>query len=140
MGSRNRTVHNNDVSGVAAITGTSRHSGPAIYIDGNRANSFNIGIYGNNVHNNHADGIAVADEEPSRGSVSNIKIHDNTINSNSIQGINGGTGISVFPDVKGIEIYNNTVEKNVQAFDFDGRAIGISNLNVHDNKFTNSTY
>ncbi len=140
VGSRNGTVHNNDVSGVAAISGTSRHGGPAIYLDGNRANEFNIDVYSNNVHNNHADGIVVADEAPTIASVSNIKIHDNTITSNGTQGINGGIGIGILPDVKNVEIYNNTVDKNVQAFYFDGGTIGVNVLNVHNNKFTNSTY
>ena len=63
-GSRNGTIHSNTVTGVAQISGTNAgyNGGPAIYVEGSRADVFNIDIYNNIVYNNSADGIVIADE------------------------------------------------------------------------------
>ncbi len=143
VGSRNGSVHNNEVSGVAAITGRSRHGGAAIYIDGNRANESNIDIYSNYLHDNHADGISLADEVPNQGSVSNIKIHDNTVTNNGILGINGGQGVDIASDVSHVEIYHNKMDGNLQSFGVDGTAYGgtpATDINIHDNQFLNNKY
>lgn len=141
VGSRNGTVHDNEVSGSAEISGTSRHGGPAIYIDGNRADMFNIDVFRNNVHNNHADGISVADEDPSTGSVRNVRVHDNVISNNGTLGANGGQGISVYSTVDGLDIYNNVMRGNIEGFDV-GKNFGASpqNVSIHDNQFLDNRY
>ncbi|GAX41750.1 Parallel beta-helix repeat protein [Tolypothrix sp. NIES-4075] len=145
-GSRNGSVHNNSITGAALVEGTPRgyQGGPAIYLDGNRANSFNVDIYDNVVFNNTADGIVIADEVPSEGDVSNIRVYNNVVYGNGIQGMNGGQGIGVGSNVRNVEIVNNTVAKNVQAIVVDGTDY-IGGYKTHDilvrnNIFTDSTY
>ena len=67
VGSRNGTIHHNEVYGMAQRSGLAggsangaRNGGPGIYLDGNRAAMSNIQVYNNRVHSNKADAIAVA--------------------------------------------------------------------------------
>jgi hypothetical protein len=143
VGSRNGSVHDNEVSEVAAISGTSRHGGAAIYIDGSRANEFNIDIYNNNLHDNHADAISIADEISNQGSVSNIKVHNNTMSNNGTLGVNGGQAIDVASDVSGVDIYSNISNGNLTGFTIDGAAYGgspASGLKIHDNQFLGNKF
>ncbi|MEL6164648.1 MAG: right-handed parallel beta-helix repeat-containing protein, partial [Cyanobacteria bacterium J06628_3] len=70
-GSRNGSVHSNTVTGAAKVSGTpgGYNGGPAIYIDGNRSDTFNIDIYNNTVYENVSEGITIADEAPDQGDV-----------------------------------------------------------------------
>jgi Right handed beta helix region len=146
VGSRNGSVHNNQVSGVAKISGTPKgyKGGAAIYIDGNRADIFNIDIYNNTVFGNTADAIVIADEVPNQGDVSNIRVYNNVIYGNGLLGVNGGHGILVGRNVRNLEIVNNTIAKNVQAISIDG-AYYTGGYKPHDilvrnNIFADSTY
>ncbi|MEM7581378.1 MAG: right-handed parallel beta-helix repeat-containing protein [Cyanobacteria bacterium P01_A01_bin.80] len=122
VGSRNGSIHNNTVTGVASISGTPQgyNGGPAIYVDGNRADSFNIDIYNNLVYENNSEGIVIADEFPSIGDVKDIRVYNNVIYDNGILGVNAGAGIVVTSNVNDIEIINNTVVNNVQSIMIDG--------------------
>ena len=115
VGSRNGTVHDNEVEGAASISGlpSGYQGGPAIYLDGNRADMKNIEVFNNVVKNNTADGIVVADEEKGIGKVSGIKIYDNLVYGNGILGTNGGVGIGVNSNVADVEIRDNTLADNV---------------------------
>jgi Right handed beta helix region len=146
VGSRNGSVHDNVVTGQALVSGTSKgyNGGPAIYVDGNRASSFNINIYNNVVFGNTADGITIADENPQQGDVSNIRVYNNIVYGNGKQGSNGGRGITVTNNVRDVEIVNNTFAKNVQGIYIDGRdsagGFKTSNILVRNNIFANNTY
>ncbi|MGF1493573.1 MAG: right-handed parallel beta-helix repeat-containing protein [Microcoleaceae cyanobacterium] len=143
-GSRNGSIHNNIVTDVARISGTpgGYQGGPAIYLDGNRAQMSNIDVYNNVVYGNTATGIAVSDEEPLAGDVRDIRIFNNIIYDNGIQGINGGEGIFIASNVYDYEIFNNTVVGNVQSLVIDGSAgilgnEGTDNGTVANNIFAN---
>lgn len=145
-GSRNGSVHNNTVTGTAQVSGTSQgyRGGPAIYVDGNRANVFNIDIYNNTVHNNIANGINIADEYAKVGNVSDIRVYNNVVYDNGKKGINGGVGIGVGHNVTGVEIINNTFVGNVQAFSVGGNLpSGYAKVNdvlIRNNVFADSSY
>ena len=145
-GSRNGSVHDNTVTGQALVSGTPAgyNGGPAIYIEGNRANSFNIDVYNNVVFGNSADGIVIADEEPNQGDVFDIRVYNNIVYGNGLQGVNGGVGISVTSNVHNVEIVNNTVAKNVQAFYIDGSdftgGYKAYDILVRNNIFADSNY
>ncbi len=147
VGSRNGSVHNNSVTATALVSGTPRkgyNGGPAIYLDGNRANLFNIDIYNNVVFGNTADAILIADEVPSLGDVSGIRVYNNVIYGNGQNGINGGQGITVTSNVRNVEIVNNTVAKNVQAIYIDGSdytgGYKPHDILVRNNIIANNTY
>ena len=145
-GSRNGSIHHNTVTGAALVEGTPRgyNGGAAIYVDGNRANSFNIDVYNNVVFNNTADGIVIADESPNQGDVFDIRVYNNVVYGNGIQGVNGGQGITVTSNVRDVSIVNNTVAKNVQALVIDGSdytgGYKPRNILVRNNIFADSTY
>ncbi len=145
-GSRNGSIHDNVVTGVASISGTpgGYNGGPAIYVDGNRSDTFNIDIYNNLVYGNTADGIIVGDEEVNQGIVRDIRVFNNVVYGNGKQGVNGGVGIGVGSNVSNVEITNNTVVGNVQSLvvdksDFFGGATP-TNITVRNNVFANDTY
>ena len=123
VGTRNGSAHDNTITGQAQIEGTPQgvNGGAALYVDGSRANAFNISIYNNVVANNTADGIVIADESPTQGDVSDIRVYNNVVYGNGIKGVNGGEGITVTSNVHNVTIVNNTVDNNVQAFDIDGK-------------------
>ncbi|MEO1299030.1 MAG: right-handed parallel beta-helix repeat-containing protein [Cyanobacteria bacterium J06636_16] len=145
-GSRNGSVYGNTVTGVAQLSGTPSgyNGGPAIYVDGNRADTFNVAIYDNTVYGNVADGIAIADEDPERGDVTDIRIYNNVVYDNGRQGVNQGAGIAVSSNVSDVEILNNTVTDNVQAIVVDGtdftQGSKTANVVMRNNIFANSTY
>ncbi len=145
VGSRNGSIHDNNVTGQALVSGTPSgyNGGPAIYIDGNRASIFNLSIYNNVVHGNVADAILLADEDPQQGDVSNIRIYNNVVYGNGRQGINGGRGITVGPNVNNVQILHNTLYNNVQAIYIDGNTGGgyqPRNILVQNNIMANSSY
>ncbi len=145
-GSRNGKIHSNVVTGVAAVSGTPAgyQGGPAIYVDGNRSDMFNIDIYNNIVYGNQADGIAIADEQPEQGGVRDIRVFNNLVYDNGEQGINGGVGIGISSNVSDVEVMNNTVVDNVQALVIDGSDFTAgsktSDVRVHDNIFADSRF
>ncbi|MEB3216844.1 MAG: right-handed parallel beta-helix repeat-containing protein [Nostocales cyanobacterium 94392] len=122
VGSRNGSIHSNTVTGVAQVSGTSQgyNGGPAIYIEGSRANIFNIDVYNNLVYGNTADGIVIADEVPEQGDVRDIRVYNNVVYGNGILGTNGGVGIMVSSNVSDIKIMHNTVVNNLQSIQIDG--------------------
>ncbi|MCJ8282431.1 MAG: right-handed parallel beta-helix repeat-containing protein [Rivularia sp. ALOHA_DT_140] len=121
-GSRNGSVHNNTVTGVAQVSGTpgGYNGGPAIYVDGNRADTFNFYIYTNLVYKNIADGIVVADEVPEQGDVKDVRVYNNVVYGNGKLGVNGGVGVMVTSNVSDVELINNTVADNIQSIVIDG--------------------
>ncbi|MEL6462150.1 MAG: right-handed parallel beta-helix repeat-containing protein [Cyanobacteria bacterium J06621_15] len=121
-GSRNGSIHSNTVTGVAELSGTPAgyNAGAAIYIEGNRADTFNIDVYNNLVYSNIAEGIVVADEVPGQGDVSDIRVYNNVVYGNGTQGTNSGAGIMVTSNVNDVEVINNTVVGNVQSIVIDG--------------------
>ncbi len=144
-GSRNGSIHNNTVTGVAQISGTNAgyNGGPAIYVEGSRANVFNIDVYNNIVYNNTADGIVIADEIPQQGDVKDIRVYNNIVYGNGLVGVNGGAGIMVTSNVSDVEIINNTVVGNVQSIFIDGTFYGgyeTFDVLVRNNIFANSTF
>lgn len=145
-GSRNGSIHNNTVTGVAQVSGTpgGYNGGPAIYIDGNRANTFNIDVYNNVVYDNISEGIVINDEEPGAGDVRDIRVYNNVIYGNGKKGINSGAGIMVGSNVKDVEITNNTLSGNVQSFVIDGsdffKGDKVSNVVLRNNIFANPSY
>ncbi|WGV28019.1 right-handed parallel beta-helix repeat-containing protein [Halotia branconii] len=147
VGSRNGSIHDNTVTRQALISGTPTrgyNGGPAIYVDGNRADVFNLSIYNNSVFGNIADAIVIADEVPSLGDVFNIQIYNNVIYGNGQLGVNGGTGIVVSGNVHNVEIVNNTIAKNVQAIVIDGTSFyggyQSHDILVRNNILANNTY
>ncbi len=147
VGSRDGSIHNNFVTGSAEVSGTPAgyQGGPAIYIDGNRAEISNIDIYQNVVFDNVADGIAIADEQPDvGGGVSDIRIFDNLVMDNGIQGTNGGVGLFIGSNVSDVEATNNTLIGNVQGFVVDGsdnyQGTLPTGITIADNEILESTY
>ncbi|MEO1427561.1 MAG: right-handed parallel beta-helix repeat-containing protein [Cyanobacteria bacterium J06633_8] len=145
-GSRNGSIHNNTVTEVAKISGTpgGYNGGPAIYVDGNRADSFNIDVYNNKVYGNTSEGIVINDEEPGAGDVRDIRVFNNVVYDNGTQGINSGAGIMVGSNVSDVEITNNTLSGNVQSFVIDGSDFfegdTVSNVVLRNNIFADSGY
>ncbi|MEA5596052.1 right-handed parallel beta-helix repeat-containing protein [Rivularia sp. UHCC 0363] len=145
-GSRNGSIHNNTVTGVAQVSGTpgGYNGGPAIYVDGNRADTFNIDIYSNIVYSNVADGIVIADEAPQQGDVKDIRVYNNVVYGNGKLGINGGVGIMVTSNVSDVEVINNTVANNIQSILIDGtdfnKGIKTSGVVVRNNIFADAKY
>ncbi|MEO0686087.1 MAG: right-handed parallel beta-helix repeat-containing protein, partial [Cyanobacteria bacterium J06649_11] len=144
-GSRNGSIHNNTVTGVAQVSGTAAgyNGGPAIYIEGSRADVFNIDVYNNIVHNNTADGIVIADEVPGQGDVKDIRVYNNIVYGNGRLGVNGGVGIMVTSNVNDVEIINNTVVGNIQSIFIDGTFYGgykTFDVLVRNNIFADSIF
>ena len=146
VGSRNGSIHDNEVTGVAMVSGTHQgyRGGPAIYLDGNRAAMSNIDVYNNIVYGNTAGGIVISDEIPDIGDVSDIRVYNNVVFNNGIQGVNGGEGIGIRSNVRDVEVVNNTFAKNVQAFSIDGLnssgGAKSSDILVRNNIFADSSY
>ena len=147
-GSRNGTVHHNEVYGCAAVTGLQwntgldrRSGGPGIYIDGGRANVFNVQVFNNKVRDNKAEGIAVADED-SRGSIYDIRVYNNVTYGNGIQGVNSGAGINIASG-SNVDVFMNTSVGDVSGFTVTGGGFGTAypqNLEVRNNIFANAKY
>ena len=144
VGTRNGSIHSNTVTGTAQVSGDfgSYRGGPAIYVDGNRANTFNIDIYNNVVHNNTADGIIIADEDIAVGGVSDIRVYNNVVYDNGKMGVNGGVGIGVVHNAKDVEIVNNTVAGNIKSFVLGGSSgqVQVEDILVRNNIFADSQF
>ena len=146
VGSRNGSIHDNKVTKTGLVSGTPRgyRGGSAIYIDGNRADSYNIDIYNNEVYGNIADAISVADEIPDQGDVSDIRVFNNVVYDNGQKGENGGNGILVSNNVNNVDVFNNTLDGNVQAINVNGNSFAGGykphDISVRNNIFANSTY
>ena len=134
------------MTGVAKVSGTpgGYNGGPAIYVDGNRADSFNIDIYNNVVYGNTSEGITIGDEEPNQGDVKDVRVYNNVVYGNGKLGVNGGAGIMVTSNVSDVEIINNTVANNVQAIVIDGtdftKGNKTSDVVVRNNIFADSIF
>ncbi len=145
-GSRNGSIHSNTVTGVAKVSGIpgGYNGGPAIYVEGNRSDTFNIDIYNNAVYGNVADGIVIADEVPEQGDVKDVRVYNNVVYGNGKQGINGGAGIMVTSNVSDVEVINNTVANNVQSIVIDGtdytKGDKTSDVVVRNNIFADAKY
>ncbi|MFB2773495.1 right-handed parallel beta-helix repeat-containing protein [Pelatocladus sp. BLCC-F211] len=145
-GSRNGSVHNNTVTDQALVSGTpdGYSGGPGLYIEGNRADMFNIDVYNNVVANNTAGGLVITDEVPNQGDVSGIRVYNNIVFGNGKDGVNSGQGIGVSSNVSDVQIVNNTVDGNVQGFLIDGSdnygGYRPRDILVRNNIFANSSY
>ncbi|MCP6761707.1 MAG: right-handed parallel beta-helix repeat-containing protein [Fischerella sp. CENA71] len=145
-GSRNGSVHNNTVTNQALVSGTPNGytGGPGLYIEGNRADMFNIDVYNNVVANNTAGGLVITDEVPNQGDVSGIRVYNNIVYGNGKDGVNSGQGIGVSSNVSDVQIVNNTVDGNVQGFLIDGSdnygGYRPRDILVRNNIFANSSY
>ncbi|KOP25299.1 hypothetical protein AMR41_18030 [Hapalosiphon sp. MRB220] len=145
-GSRNGSVHNNTVTDQALVSGTPNgySGGPGLYIEGNRADMFNIDVYNNVVANNTAGGLVITDEVPNQGDVSGIRVYNNIVYGNGKDGVNSGQGIGVSSNVSDVQIVNNTVDGNVQGFLIDGSdnygGYQPRDILVRNNIFANSSF
>ncbi len=145
VGSRNGLIHDNSITTQALISGTYEgfRGGPAIYVDGNRADSFNLDIYNNEIFSNTADAILLADEVPNVGDVSDINIYNNVIYGNGRRVENGGVGVAIANNVRDVEIVNNTIANNVQGVYIDGNAsTGYKprDILIRNNIFSDNSY
>ena len=145
VGSRNGLIHNNSITSQALISGTYEgfRGGAAIYVDGNRADSFNLDIYNNEIFSNTADAIWIADEVPSVGDVSDIDIYNNVIYGNGRRIENGGRGVAVTNNVRDVDIVNNTFVNNVQGVVVDNNSFGGYNprdILIRNNIFSDNSY
>lgn len=144
VGTRNGLIHDNILTGIARVAGTPNgyHGGPALYIDANRANIFNLRIYNNTVFSNVADGILLASEAPDMGDVKNVWIYNNVVYENGLIGVNGGRGITVDSNCKDVYIYHNTLYKNVQGIYISADYAGYkpNNVVIQNNLIADSTF
>lgn len=144
VGSRNGLIHNNSITSQALISGTYKgfRGGAAIYVDGNRADSFNLDIYNNEIFSNTADAILLADEVPSVGDVSDINIYNNVIYGNGRRVENGGVGVAIANNVEDVEIVNNTFANNVQGIVVNDKNQGYNprNILVRNNIFSENSF
>jgi hypothetical protein len=147
VGSRNGSIHHNTVTNVAVWSGpsTGRSGGPAIYLDANRANLFNIDVYNNVVYNNKADGIVVSAEEPRQGEARDIRIYNNIVFGNGLLGQNSGSCLGFVGRVRNIQAYHNTCYRNIYGYLLSGAPeYGTSdtpqNILLRNNIFANSVY
>ncbi|BAY82306.1 hypothetical protein NIES267_17850 [Calothrix parasitica NIES-267] len=144
VGSRNGLIHNNSITSQALISGTYQgfRGGAAIYVDGNRADSFNLDIYDNEIFSNTADAILIADEVPGVGDVSDINIYNNVIYSNGRRVENGGVGVAIANNVEDVEIVNNTFANNVQGVVINDKNQGYNprNILVRNNIFSENSF
>ncbi len=145
VGSRNGLIHDNSITSQALISGTYEgfRGGAAIYVDGNRADSFNLDIYNNEIFANTADGIWIADEVPNVGDVSDINIYNNVIYGNGRRVENGGRGVAVTNNVRDVEIVNNTFVNNVQGVVVDNNSFNGYNprdILIRNNIFSENSY
>lgn len=144
VGSRNGLIHNNSITSQALISGTydGFRGGAAIYVDGNRADSFNLDIYNNEIFSNTADAIFIADEVSSIGDVSDINIYNNVIYGNGRRLENGGAGIAIANNVEDVEIVNNTFADNVQGIVVNNKNRGYNprNIVVRNNIFSENSF
>ncbi len=145
-GSRNGSVHHNTVTNQALVSGTpdGYTGGPGLYIEGNRADMFNIDVYNNVVANNTAGGLVITDEVPNQGDVSGIRVYNNIVYGNGKDGVNSGQGIGVSSNVSDVQIVNNTVNGNVQGLLIDGSdnygGYRPHDILVRNNIFADSSY
>ncbi|MGB3639470.1 MAG: right-handed parallel beta-helix repeat-containing protein [Rivularia sp. (in: cyanobacteria)] len=144
VGSRNGLIHDNSITSQALISGTYEgfRGGAAIYVDGNRADSFNLDIYNNEIFANTADAILLADEVPSVGDVSDINIYNNVIYGNGRRVENGGVGVAIANNVRDVEIVNNTFANNVQGINIDNNNSGYNprDILIRNNIFSDNSY
>ncbi len=144
VGSRNGLIHDNSITSQALISGTYEgfRGGAAIYVDGNRADSFNLDIYNNEIFANTADAILLADEVPSVGDVSDINIYNNVIYGNGRRVENGGVGVAIANNVEDVEIVNNTFANNVQGINIDNKNSGYNprDILIRNNIFSDNSY
>lgn len=144
VGSRNGLIHDNSITSQALLSGTYEgfRGGPAIYVDGNRADSFNLDIYNNKIFANTADGILLGDEVPGNGDVSDVNIYNNVIYGNGIRVENGGRGVAVINNVEDVEIVNNTFVDNVQGVYVDNSGSGYNprDILIRNNIFSDNSF
>lgn len=145
VGSRNGLIHDNSITTQALISGTYEgfRGGAGIYVDGNRADSFNLDIYNNEIFANTADAIFLADEVASIGDVSDVNIYNNVIYGNGIRIENGGAGVAIANNVRDVEIVNNTFVDNVQGVYIDDTASSGYNprdISIRNNIFSDNSY
>ncbi len=105
VGSRNGSIHHNTVRGVGEWMAPNLGAGPAIYIDANRADSYNIDVYDNLIENNFQNAIAVATE--SVGQVRDVRIYNNVGRSNGIPST-PGAAVSICGRTSNVDVSNNT--------------------------------
>ena len=144
VGSRNGLIHNNSITTQALISGTYKgfRGGAAIYVDGNRADSFNLDIYNNEIFSNTADAILLADEVPGVGDVSDINIYNNVIYDNGRRVENGGVGVAIANNVEDVRIADNTFANNVQGVVINNKNQGYNprNIVVRNNRFSENSF
>jgi hypothetical protein len=141
VGARNGNIHHNTVTNVAVWSGTGRNGGPAIYLDGNRADMYNISVYNNVAYNNRADAFTVADEDSAIGGVRDIRIYNNIAYNNGTLGSNGGQCLSVIGRVNNVQMLHNTCYDNIYSFTVDsGYGASPSNLVFRNNIFASPKY
>jgi len=117
-GSRNGSVHNNDISHQARLTSSgaglyAAGGGPALYVDGGNAELFNVDVYANVVHDNFGDGITISDEV-SAGRTHDVHVYNNVVYGNdaSLGGSPLNSCLSALNGVEAVTFENNTCHDN----------------------------
>jgi Protein of unknown function (DUF1565) len=105
VGARNGSIHHNTVRRQALWFAPASDAGPAIYIDANRADVFNIDIYNNLIEDNLQHAIAVVSE--TNDEVRDIRIYNNVARRNGRPG-KIGSGVSICSNASNIDIAYNT--------------------------------
>ena len=118
-GSSNGKVFNNHVHDMNRV---------GIYVDAWDKHTYNIEVFGNVVHDNAADGFAVASEMG--GLLENIKIYNNIVYNNKWNGIFLFDCCSGYGPVHDVSIVNNTFHDN--GWDAWGGGILIENPDVQN--------
>jgi hypothetical protein len=161
VGGHDGSIHDNTVTGPNQIAG-----GAAIYIDGQRAPTYNIDIYRNKLYNGRSNGITISTEHPSYNSsgasslsgtvvdcsasrpcsatttgiidVHHIRIFNNLVYNNG-DATFLGRGLTIDSQVRNVEIYHNTFAKNYKNFQFGNNYGGYyaKDITLRNNIFSN---
>jgi hypothetical protein len=162
VGGHDGFIRDNTVTGSTQILG-----GPAIYIEGQRAPSYNIDVYRNKIYDSRSSGITITTEHAAynssgatsvTGTVNDcnstctstttgvIDVHDISVFSNLVYN-NGdstllGRGLGISGQVRNVDVYNNTFANNYRPFQFgNDPAYGgyySQNITVRNNIFSGS--
>jgi hypothetical protein len=138
VGGHDGFIRDNTVTGPNQI-----QNGAAIYIDGQRAPSYNIDIYRNKLYDSKHNGITISTEHPAyntsgAASLSGTVIECDSQTPNLCQGATPPAGLI---DVYNISIFSNLVYNNGNAT-LSGRGITldsqIRNVEIYHNTFANN--
>ena len=132
-GSRNGSVHNNDISHQARLTSSgaglyAAGGGPALYVDGGNAELFNVDVYANVVHDNFGDGITISDEVAA-GRTHDVHVYNNVVYGNdaTLGGSPLNSCLTALNGVEAVTFENNTCSDNGYSMWVQATSIGSPN-------------